>query len=621
MTRIKALHPISIASIAIALVSCGGNKEGKPKDDSSSKTAHVTEVEKFISNPDSKDFLPDWKKENTVVVHFIGEPDDMHPTNGTSEVRTFINHYTQCYVMDTDPKALDVRPGIVKAGPVISEDGLSYTYELMDEPTWDDGSQLTVEDIIFTFKANKCPLVNNPHAKPYLDPLKDIVVDPTNPRKFTLVMKRKYIQNIIFLTDYGILQRKYFDPKNTLAKYSFAQLDDPKADFNKAKDLNAWATEFNNPKYSREVNYLVGLGAYKWTEWKPQQSMTLVRKTNHWTSKLKNPNDYETAYPEKIIFKVNTDANSQMLEFKTQAMDVGTYLATPTLVNLQKDPKFNANYHSRFTDTYNYSYIAMNTRPDGVKHKKIFTDKTVRRAMAMLTPVDDINTVINMGKNTRIAGPVSPLKEEYNKDLKLIAFDIEGAKKLLDQAGWKDTDGDNIRDKVIDGEKVKFEFDLAFLTTQVQWKDIASMISEAMYKAGVKANLKPNDFAVHYDNAKNHNFDMLLAAWGGSSVPEDFEQIWSTKSWTTKGSNYPGFGNAESDLLVDEIKYTLEEEKRIELVKKLQAIIYDEQPYIFLYSQTRRNVIHKRFGNALMTFERPGVLLNNHRLLNSASAQ
>jgi peptide/nickel transport system substrate-binding protein len=123
----------------------------------------------------------------------------------------------------------------------------------------------------------------------------------------------------------------------------------------------------------------------------------------------------------------------------------------------------------------------LNTRPDGVKHKKIFTEKMVRRAMAMLTPVDDINTVINMGKNTRIAGPVSPLKEEYNKDLKLIAFDIEGAKKLLDQAGWKDTDGDNIRDKVIDGEKVKFEFDLAFLTTQVQWKDIASMISEAMY--------------------------------------------------------------------------------------------------------------------------------------------
>ena len=147
------------------------------------------------------------------------------------------------------------------------------------------------------------------------------------------------------------------------------------------------------------------------------------------------------------------------------------------------------------------------------------------------------------------------------------------------------------------------------------------MVAEGMYKAGVKANLKPQDFAVHYDNAKNHNFDAMLASWGGSSVPEDFEQIWSTNSWATKGSNYPGFGNAESDALIDELKYTIDPAKRIVLVKKLQAMIYDEQPYVFFYAQTRRNVIHKRFGNADMTFERPGVVLNNLRLLNSASAQ
>jgi peptide/nickel transport system substrate-binding protein len=216
----KTLLSIFFITISFAIVSCGGKNGESTNHSSSSQTAHVSDGEKYISNPDATKFLPDWKKENTVVVHFIGEPDDMHPTNGTSETRTFINHYTQCYVMETDQKALDIRPGIVKSAPVISEDGLRYTYELLDEPTWDDGNPLTVEDIIFTFKANKCPLVNNPHAKPYLDPLMDIVVDASNPRKFTLVMKRKYVQNIIFLTDYGILQRKYFDRNNILSKYS-----------------------------------------------------------------------------------------------------------------------------------------------------------------------------------------------------------------------------------------------------------------------------------------------------------------------------------------------------------------------------------------------------------------
>ncbi len=608
-------------SILIALSSCGGGKSGSQSCEPETKTIHVTAENKFVKNPDAETFLPEWKKENTVVVHLIGEPDDMHPTNGNQEGRTYINHYTQCFVYASAEKELDVRPGIVKGKPEVSADELSFTYELMDEPTWDDGSQMAMEDIIFTFKAVKCPLTNNPHAKPYLDNLKDIVVDAKNPRKFTMVMKKRYIQNIIFLTDYPVMQRKYFDPNNTLAKYTFAQFDDKKFNADKAKDLNAWASEFNNSKYSRNVENLVGLGAYKWADWKPQQTMTLVRKPNHWTSKLKSPSDYERAYPEKIIFKVNTDANSQILEFKTQALDVGTYLAVSTMVTLQKDPKFNCNYHSKFTDTYNYTYMAFNTRPDGVKHKKLLTDKMVRRALAMLTPVEDINTVTNFGKNTRIVGPVSPIKEEYNTDLKLIPFDVEAAKKLLDEAGWKDTDGDNIRDKVVDGEKLKMEFDLGYMTTQVVWKDAASMIAEAMYKAGVKANLKPNDVGVHYDNAKNHNFDIMLASWGGSSVPEDFEQLWSTNSWATKGSNYPGFGNADSDALIDELKYTLDKEKRIPMVKRLQSIIYDEQPYVFFYAQTRRNVIHKRFGNADMTFERPGVLLNNLRLLNGTSAQ
>ncbi len=238
--------------------------------------------------------------------------------------------------------------------------------------------------------------------------------------------------------------------------------------------------------------------------------------------------------------------------------------------------------------------------------------------MALLAPLDDINKVVNKGKNRRMVGPVSPLKKAaYNNDLKLIAFDIEGAKKMLDAAGWKDTDGDNIRDKMIDGEKVKMEFNLNYMTTLVDWKDIAQMVSEQMYKAGVKANITPLDFAVLYDNAKNHDFDMMIAAWAGNFAPEDFTQIWHTASWASKGSNFPGFGTAESDALIDSIKYTLDDAKRNEMVKKLQSIIYEEQPYIFMFAALRRNVIHKRFGNQQMYFERPGVWLSNLRLLSN----
>ncbi len=572
---------------------------------------------KFIKIDDSKSFFSTWSKDNILIVNEVTEPGDLHPTNSHTALCSEIMGYTQVYLLGTDFHSLTLRPIAVKSLPTISDNGLEYTYELREDIKFDDGKKLSVEDVIFTFKANKCPLTNNPQAKPYLDNLLDIRTDEKNPLIFKLIMKEKYIQNMSFLNDYPIMERSFFDKNNVLSKYSFAQFSDKKFKTDAEKELNDWANELNSAKYGRDVNYLVGAGPYKIEKWDVGQTITLVRKKNHWTKG--SPNMYESANPEKIIFKVNRDPNSQMLELKSQAIDVSTSLSTAVLLELQTDPNFNANYNSRFTDTYNYGYIAINTKPDGIKHKKLFTDKKVRRAMAMLAPLDDVNKIINRGKNKRVVGPVSPLKPEYNTDLKLIQFDIEGAKKLLDEAGWKDTDGDNIRDKMIDGVKTKMEFTINYLNSQVEWKNMTQMISEQMYKAGVKADLNPLDGSVMMEGAKNHDFDMFVSGWGGTFVPEDYTQLWHTSSWVSGGSNFAGFGNAASDALIDSIKYTLDDTKRIAMVKRFQEIVYDEQPYIFLFAGLRRSIIHKRFGNQEMYFERPGVWLSNLKLLSETA--
>jgi peptide/nickel transport system substrate-binding protein len=594
---------------ALSLVACHPDKNNSGIADEANSSA-------WVKMEDAKQFLPSWSKENTLIYHVIAEPNDLHPTNGNTSPRNEINLYTQMFLVNTDFKNPGTAPGLVKSLPAISANGLEYTYELREEPRWDDGSPFTMDDVFFTCKAIKCPLTNNPHAKPYWENLKEIRTDAANPRKFTLVMKRPYIQNVAFLTDYPVMQRTYFDPKNILSGYSFEQFDSPDFKADEHKDLLEWSNEFNSEKYGHDVHFLTGLGMYKVENWEQGQFVTLVKKKNHWTAH--SSDEHEAAFPEKIIFKLNKDDNSQMLEFKSQAMDASANLSAKTLMTLKENEEFNKNYNSLFSLSYNYTYVAMNEKPDGVNHKKIFDDVKVRRAMAYLAPVDNIIRFVYKNYSSqcrRVVTNVSPIKKEFDRSLEPVPPDVEKAKQLLEEAGWKDTDGDGIRDKMIDGEKVPLNFTFQFLNTAGDWKDMAAMMAEEMGKAGVKVNLLPLDLKIFIEKARNHDFDMLMGVWGGSSLSEDFTQLWHTGSWISKGSNYSGFGNPQSDALIDSIKTTLDDPKRMEMSKRLQRMIYDDQPYVFLYSSLRRNVIHKRFGNATVYAERPGILLNTLELL------
>jgi ABC-type transport system substrate-binding protein len=112
-----------------------------------------------------------------------------------------------------------------------------------------------------------------------------------------------------------------------------------------------------------------------------------------------------------------------------------------------------------------------------------------------------------------------------------------------------------------------------------------------------------------------------MAGWGGSAAPSDPFQLWHSSSWVNKGSNFTGFGDAESDSLIELSNRKIDPEERKEVMWKLQEKVYDEQPYIFMYSTKRKIVIHRRFDNANMYYERPGVILNNLKLSASFAEQ
>lgn len=597
-------------SIAAGLISCSDTPEGKFSDGKTSGSDSSSNDVRYILNKKADKWQDDWSKENVVVYHWRAEPDNLHPTNGASNPRRMIQDYTQRFLLNIDFQTLELRPDLITKMPEVSEDGLVYTYDLRNDVTWDDGSPLTVDDVIFTMKAQTCPQTNNPQYKALFEFTKTIEKDPAVPNRFKVIFNKRFVYNVAMFGDIAIMQEKYHDKEGVLKKYSIDQFLDPEFSKTQHADLEAWGKEFNDPKYGRDINFLNGLGPYKVTAWEDKSRLELTRKTGHWTQKLASPGYYDAAYPEKIICRVITDENAIALELKNQTIDVSSWISTHGLFELQKDSSFNRNFHSAFVYNFDWQYMGFNMKPESVNRTPFFTDKKVRRAIAHLVPCDEMNQTYLDGQAVRMSSAVTPTRKDvFDPNLKPLEYDIEKAKKLLDEAGWKDTDGDNIRDKMINGKKVQFEFELMIMTGNVAGANMAKDIKESLYKAGVVANIRSLEFVTFYQQLPMHEFDMYFGAWSGSAFPEDYKQIWHSEQWANGGSNYVGFGTPETDKLVDSIRVQIVDSLRNPMERKLMSIIYDEQPYVFLFMVPRKVAIHKRFDNANMYWEKPGVFL------------
>lgn len=547
--------------------------------------------------------------QNTLIMHFLAEPLGLHPTNDNNAYQRIIFSLTQKRLIQTDIRNLEVIPDLIEEMPQMSADSLTYHFKLKPNIKWDDGSSCTAQDVAFSLKLVKCSFTNNPSTKPVFDNIAAIDLNDEDPLKFSITIKQLYFNNIRMFIDLFIIQEKLWDSEFVLRKYSLNEISS-KLIADQHSKLAELLKKFNHVDNARVPSKLQGLGPYKVIEWSTGNNITLEKKQNWWGSNSESV--YDKQYPDKIIFKIIKDMEPTVLALKKEQIDFTTELTTPALIKLKKRDYFNEHYHAEFLGSYVYAYMGLNMRPS-TDRKPYFVDKRVRRAIAHLTPVEEIIEVLSKGKANRMTSFVLPVQDDYNNQLELIDLNIEKARALLDEAGWKDTDGDNVRDKIINGEKVQFSFTLNYMISPVT-KDIALMIKESMYKAGIALIPNPMDFSVFYQKAFNQEFDAMLGSWSSNAGPEDPKQIWHTNSWETKGANFVGFGNSKSDSLIDKANITLDKEKRKAIMFQLQEMVYDEQPYVFIYNATKKIAIHKRFDNIDLYTEKPHVIINNLRL-------
>lgn len=276
----------------------------------------------------------------------------------------------------------------------------------------------------------------------------------------------------------------------------------------------------------------------------------------------------------KLIYKVTTEeTRMQMLQSGEIDMDMVT-VNQDNVDELKSYGFLNLNIFP----TNGYGYITFNH-----KHEQ-FKDAKVRQALAYGLNRKDIVDAVYQGYADVINVPQSKVSWAYAEGANSYDFDLEKAKALLDEAGWK-VGADGIREK--DGKKFTINF-VASSPNAVN--DAIIPIAKENYKElGIDFLPDQMEFNKVLEKRKAGDFDMLFMAWGLTPDPD------STNIFGTKGTqNEVGYSNTKVDELLAKGLTEVDPEKRKPVYQELYKVINEDLPYIFMYQRRDMWAINSR---------------------------
>ena len=512
-----------------------------------------------------------------LISHMLSDPEQLNPlTSNDAGSRAVLGNIFES-LLQRDPRTLELKPLLALARPEISEDKLTYTFKIRQDAHFQDGRPVTGEDVIFSMKALKCPLVNAPFARVYFESIIDAkLLDPWTIR-FTA--REPYFLNENVLGGIDALPRHYYDPEGLLQNVTVAELA---GDYTKHEEqVRKFAQQFNQ-NYSRNP---MGSGPYKFKSWSTGQEVLLERDPRYWGIGKEGIDQVYTNVRKARIIN-NTDA--ALVSLKAGDLDM---LSLQPLQHLRQSSgaRFEKDYAKHIYATPSYTYIGWNN------DHPIFRDARVRQAMTYFTNRQQMVKTVLFDLGQVVDGPIYRFRPEYDESLFSHPYDPQQALRLLGEAGWKDSDGDGILDKVVDGQKIPFRFEIKFNSGNDIRKSVALALQDELRKHGIDANVRALDWTIYLDDIRNHKFDAMILGWAMSVNEPDAYQVWHSSQAANKGSNMISYKNPRVDTILQEYRRTFDASKRIELYRDFQRILNEEQPYTFLFMQKAVTAVNRRF--------------------------
>lgn len=306
----------------------------------------------------------------------------------------------------------------------------------------------------------------------------------------------------------------------------------------------------------------IGTGPFRFVKWDAGSSLTYARNEQYWGKR---------AHLDQVIFRFVKDDTAAVAAWERGEFDLITRLSPSAWRASESNPKLQADYQRVFFPENTYVWLGFNQR------RQPFADARVRRALALLFPMELVARTVDLGLEPPTTCPYYPGSKSCDPSVTPLPFDPPAAKKLLAEAGWADADGDGVLDK--DGAR----FSLAFLAAAQSPKmaKLLPLYLDTLKQAGIDARIETVDVSGYLSRVRAHDFDAMALSWSSAdSVQDDFQIFHSSQA--EQGSNYVAYANHEVDQLLGDIRAEFDPEKRAALERRVHRLVYEDQAILFL---------------------------------------
>lgn len=467
----------------------------------------------------------------------VGEPTTLNAVLQSGLPEQQVLQYLSRPLLDVDAR-LGLVPGLAERWEV-SADGLEYRFFLAPSAVWEDGTPVTSADAVFTIRKAADPKVPSPVFKPLFAELE--TVEAIDAKSFRARFRRRDGERAFAFT-LPLLPERRFAGRNFL----------------KARDNRAPLSN----------------GPYRLVRWKTQESIELERNPR-WPGTAGNF--------DRIVFRVvpeNAVAYRALVEGDLDE----TWIDTQLKERSASDRRFLA--CCRVVEFYNldYNYIALNNR------SPLFSDGRVRRAMTMLLDRPAIVRGLYRGSARIISGPWAPDSPAYDATVTPLPFDPRAAVALLEEAGWRDTDGDGTRDR---GER-ELEFDLLVSAGSTAGRQINEIFAAELARAGVRARIRTLEWSSFVERVDSGDYEAASLAWAASDANPDPFPYWHSSQLPPAGVNVAFYRNAAADELMEEARAEVDDEKRREIYHRLHRVFRDDPPVVFVVNASQKYAFRRR---------------------------